>query len=92
VARLREALESNDWNTDDADLDDFDGIVDDFGEDDEGSLGFGVDPQEMEGEMKGMKQAIYGAGTGVEEEEDHDEEVEKLQAMMMKMQAVRGMG
>jgi hypothetical protein len=41
--------------------------------------------------MKGMKEAIYGAGMGIEEEVDHDEEVEQLQAMMMKMQAVRGM-
>lgn len=37
--------------------------------------------------MKGMKEAIYGNG----DEEDEDEEVEKLQAMMLKMQAVRGM-
>ncbi|EHL00389.1 putative Small nuclear ribonucleoprotein Sm D3 [Glarea lozoyensis 74030] len=91
VGRLREALEANDWNTDDMDLDDFDAIVDDFGEDDEGSLGFGIDPKEMEEDMKGMKEAIYGAGLsmGEEEEGDHDAEVEKLQAMMAKMQAVR---
>jgi hypothetical protein len=92
VGRLREALEANDWNTDDMDLDDFDAIVDDFGQDDESSLGFGIDPKEMEEDMKGMKEAIYGAGSSMEEEGgDHDEEVEKLQAMMAKMQAVRGM-
>lgn len=91
VARLREALEANDWNADDPDLDDFDPIIDDFGEDDEASLGFDIDPKEMEEEMKGMKEAIYGAGLSMNEEGgDHDEEVEKLQAMMMKMQAVRG--
>ena len=47
-----------------------------------------------EEEMAGMKRAIYAGGLGMEEEDeneaDRDEEVEKLQAMMLKMQAVRG--
>ena len=90
VARLREALEANDWNANDPDLDDFDGIVDDFGEDDEESLGFGIDPKDMEEEMSGIKEAIYEGSRRAEEDADHDKEVEKLQAMMSKMQAVRG--
>jgi hypothetical protein len=49
----------------------------------------------MEMEMFGMKQAIYGGGSDREEEirdeEEGDEEIEQLQAMMLKMQAVRGM-
>ena len=41
--------------------------------------------------MFGMKRAIYGGGEeGEEEGEEDDDEVEKLQAMMLRMQAVRG--
>lgn len=96
IERLKEALEANDWDGGD-DMDgDFD--LEDLEERDaenEGSLGFGIDPAEMEAEMAGMRQAIYG-GSNLEEEEGHiheedgDKEVEKLQAMMQKMQAVRG--
>lgn len=95
VDRLKEALEANDWEGEDPE-----GSVDlnDFGEgvdsDAEGSLGFGIDREEMEEEMKGMKQAIYGGtmadGEIDRDEIEQDEEVEKLQAMMLKMQAVRG--
>ena len=102
IARLKEALESNDWNAiDDDEIDAFEGLLDeddDFGEDDDGSLGFGIDPKELEEEMRGMKEAIYGGTLPGDEgkkeedgEENLDKEVEKLQAMMMKMQAVRGM-
>jgi hypothetical protein len=96
LERLKEALEANDWDGgeelgEEINFDD----IDDFGEEDDESLGFGIDPKEMEEEMKGMKQAIYRGGMdGIEKEvevdEEQDEEVEKLQAMMLKMQAVRG--
>lgn len=96
LERLKEALESNDWEGDDDDLGE-DITLDDLEEDDdeaEGSIGFGIDASEMEEDMAGMKRAIYGGGLGLEEgdenEADQDEEVEKLQAMMLKMQAVRG--
>jgi hypothetical protein len=96
IERLKEALETNDWEGADGldsalDLDDID--VGD-GEEDDGSIGFGIDPAEMANEMAGMKHAIYGGVLGEEAEEDEeaedDDEVEKLQAMMLKMQAVRG--
>ena len=86
IERLREALEANDWEVGD----NLDSVLQDLEEGDdesEGSLGFGIDPTEMEAEMAGMKQAIYG---GPNLEEDGDEEVEKLQEMILKMQAVRG--
>lgn len=74
-------------------LEDFEGDDDD----ENGSLGFDLGPEdrtEMEMEMFGMKRAIYEGvdGEGEEEEggEEQDDEVEKLQAMMLKMQAVRG--
>ncbi|KAG0648660.1 Small nuclear ribonucleoprotein Sm D3 [Hyphodiscus hymeniophilus] len=91
LGRLKEALESNDWEGDDesgeVDLEDFDEEDDEA----EGSKGFGIDAEEMEMEMAGMKRAIYGGGLDLEEDEnddDQDDEVEKLQTMMLKMQAV----
>ena len=96
VERLKEALEANDWNGGD----EFGGDIDledlEEGDDEaEGSIGFGIETAELEAEMGGMKQAIYGRGGADEEgedidEEDGDKEVEQLQAMMLKMQAVRG--
>lgn len=93
--RVREALESNDWVSDE--VGEEGGLEEFLLKDDEGSevgsLGFGIDPEEMEEEMRGMKRAIYGGGDVEEEGEEgkDDDEVEKLQAMMLKMQAVRGM-
>jgi len=91
MERLKEALEANDWEAseelDDLGFEDFDGDGDDAD-----SLGFGIEAAEMEMEMFGMKQAIYG-GTQDKEEADEgerDEDVEQLQAMMLKLQAVRG--
>lgn len=88
IQRLKEALEANDWAGDDEDLD-----QDLLDEDDADDLGFGVDSAEAEADMFGMKQAIYGRDVdmaGENEEGVADKEVEKLQAMMMRMQAVRG--
>jgi hypothetical protein len=96
VERLKEALETNEWDGNDdvggeVDLDELEADDDEKGE---GSLGFGIDPTEMEEEMSGMKQAIYGGWDGEEDEIGDeaagDKEIEQLQAMMLKMQAVRG--
>ena len=95
LERLREALEANSWegggigDEDDLRVSDLEGS-----DDDEGSLDFGISKDEMKDEMAGMKKAIYGEVPGQEDDEvdpEQDEEVEKLQAMMLKMQAVRGM-
>jgi hypothetical protein len=89
IERLREALETNDWESNElgeaVDLED----LDDGGE---GSIGCGIEAAEMEMEMFGMKQAIYGEsnGDGNQDEEGEDEGVEQLQAMILRMQAVRG--
>lgn len=90
MARFKEALEANDWEG----PDDLDDVMDpeDFDENDT-RAGFGAEAAEMEMEMFGMKEAIHG-GSGPQAENegvDNDEEVEKLQALMLKMQAVRGM-
>jgi hypothetical protein len=96
LERLKEALEANDWE---APTELGDALnPEDFDEEEEtDSIGFGLDAAdraEMEMEMLGMKQAIHGGGSnGKDEDEDedgHDEGIEELQAMMLKMQAVRG--
>lgn len=93
IERLKEALEANDWAGDD-DFDAADALDElneaDHDEDDEGSIGFDIDPGELESEMKGMKQAIFSGGVDLEEGEEDDDEVEKLQGMMLKLQAVKG--
>lgn len=92
IERLREALETNDWESnelgEELSLED----LEDGDEEGEGSIEFGIEAAEMEVEMFGMKQAIYGGNNGEEmdDEEGQDEEVEQLQAMMLRMQAVRG--
>jgi hypothetical protein len=97
IARLKEALEANDWasNEDDFGVDDFDDL------EDEESMGFGAEAAELEMEMFGMKRAIYRTGEddededgekegGSKDDEDEEDEVEKLEALMLRMQAVRG--
>ncbi|PVH89844.1 hypothetical protein DL98DRAFT_508082 [Cadophora sp. DSE1049] len=95
MERLKEALEANDWEGNDelGEAIDLEGLGNDS--DDAGSIGFGLDAAdkaEMEKEMRGMKQAIYGSGNDGEEEEPNDQDVEDLQALMLKMQAVRDLG
>jgi len=93
MERLKEALEANDWEGNDelGEAIDLDGLENES--DDAGSIGFGLDAAdkaEMEKEMRGMKQAIYGGDDDGGEEEPNDQDVEELQALMLKMQAVRG--
>ncbi|SLM37748.1 Alpha/gamma-adaptin-binding protein p34 [Lasallia pustulata] len=102
LARLKEALETNDWEGDDADGLGFEGL--DLGEDDgDGEGGFEAEVKEVEREMLEMRRAIYVSGEGrgddgvegaeeEEEEEERDIQVEELESMMLKMQAIRDMG
>ncbi|RAL59798.1 hypothetical protein DID88_000427 [Monilinia fructigena] len=95
IDRLKEALEANEWEGGDGEggsinLED----LEDDGDENK-SIGFGIEAAEMEMEMFGMKQAIYGEST---EETDSHEEVEdedgvdQLEALMLRMQAVKDMG
>jgi len=98
IARLKEALEANDWagGEDDESPDD----LDLEGESDwDENRGFGSEAAEIEAEMFGMKQAIYGVGEeygndggekAKEREEDQEDEVEQLEGLMLRMQAMRG--
>ncbi|KAK4230400.1 hypothetical protein QBC38DRAFT_534391 [Podospora fimiseda] len=93
IERVREALESNDW-----DFGVGPGSDDDEGEEegeDEFDLGVGVGKAE---DMEALKRAIFGRdeeGEGSNEEggEDglNDEDIKSLERMMQKLQAVRDM-
>lgn len=93
LERLKEALEANEWEGGD---DDGEGIdLGDFEDDDDDnkSIGFGIEAAELEMEMFGMKQAIYGESSGKtnpEEEVENEDGVEQLEALMLRMQAVKG--
>lgn len=80
--RVREALKANSWEggAEDDDLEDL-GLDLDF-------EGINVD-EEMRKEMEGMKQAIYGRGED-EGPDDEEKDVEEMEVLMRKMQAMRG--
>lgn len=88
--RVVEALEANDWSGGDGDG---------GGDDDDDAVSFGSfedgadDPlkpigDEMGREMFGLHNAIFGEE---DEEEDEELQVEKLEAMMLRMAALKGM-
>lgn len=90
--RVVEALEANDWSGGDGDGEDNDDGDDDavsFGSFEDGA----DDPlkpigDEMGREMFGLHNAIFGEEN---EEEDEELQVEKLEAMMLRMAALKGM-
>ncbi|KAF2138776.1 uncharacterized protein K452DRAFT_276542 [Aplosporella prunicola CBS 121167] len=93
LARVREALEANDWEGE-TELDaEFEGL-DDFG-DDEGEgdwLGsFAAEEAEMNMELMGMKTAVNGGEEAQSADEDDGgaDDVEELQRMMGKMLAIK---
>lgn len=95
LQRLKEALEANEWSGGEeygGEID-FDNMEDNDDDNDEtGSLDFGISREEMKEEMAGMKKAIYGGGDDGDDDmkDADDEEVEKLQSLMLKMQAIKG--
>ena len=79
VARIKEALEANDWaGGGDAGLED--------GDDDAFKNTFAAEEAEMSIELFSMKGAIHG-----EEEDDEALQVEELEQMMQRMQTIKGM-
>ncbi|CCU81715.1 hypothetical protein BGHDH14_bgh06707 [Blumeria hordei DH14] len=89
VKRIKEALESNDWEG----RDQLESALqfEDLDENEENEdLGFRVEADQMKNEMLGLKEAIYTVDENVITNTNHDDEVEKLQAMLLKMQSVRG--
>ncbi|TKA82361.1 hypothetical protein B0A49_00102 [Cryomyces minteri] len=97
VARVKEALEANDWAADEV-LD-----VDALSDDDDTFAGtFAAEEVEMERELWGLKSAVRGADAEDASSallegdhaaaEDEASQVEELERMMLKMQAVKDMG
>lgn len=104
MARLEEALEAHEW--DGPGGDDFEGL-DDLGlddDDDDAGLGFGEEAMEAQMELWGMQSDVREEGQRRQEEqvekadeeqgrsEIGDQDVQELETMMLKMQAVRDMG
>ncbi|KAI9791575.1 MAG: hypothetical protein M1833_001496 [Piccolia ochrophora] len=93
MARVKEALEANDWA---GGGDSLEGLgADELGDVDEGS-GFKLEADELEREMFGMKSAIstsqdQGSGVNQDGNEDEEVEVEQMEAMMLKLRAVKDM-
>ena len=94
IARIKEALQANDW--DGGEGEEFLSESLDLGSDDEDEDG-GIVPKaevaQIEREMFGMRDAIYGQRPGQSREDDgQDEElkVEELERLMVKVQVVKG--
>ncbi|EAW10475.1 adaptin-binding domain-containing protein [Aspergillus clavatus NRRL 1] len=100
MRRIKEILETHDWSAaaEDADGEES-GMLD---EDDlEAELlglnaenGFNLEVNELEREMLGLRMAIERGGDGIGEDEDDNDDglqVDSLEALMMRMQAIRDM-
>ena len=95
IPRLLEALEANEWESSSGALNtelDVDGLPDELGMEDDG---FGAEAAQVEREMVGLKMAVQGeegVGSDHEEGDGGDEEVQELENMILKMQAIKDMG
>jgi Alpha and gamma adaptin binding protein p34 len=93
MRRIREVLEAHQW-ADSHDSEDMDRLLDSEGEED----GFNLEVNELEREMMGLRTAIEKAGPGDEADDDGDDgeqsdaelKVEGMEALMMRIRAIRG--
>ena len=107
MQRIRQILETHDWSEDtDTDANaGGDGLEDDDLEEHllglDSSRGFNLEVNELEREMFGLRMAIERGrdGSDFDEDEDVDEDgdvdddikVESMEALMLRMQAIKGM-
>lgn len=100
MPRIKEVLETHDWSMTSSgaeDTDSEDGLEDQLlGL--SNSRGFGDEVHELEREMYGLRMAIERGGADSEDEDEkgHDNgddelDVESMEALMMRMQAIKGM-
>ena len=96
MPRVKEVLETHDWSAASGE----DGLEDDLeaellGLDEDGADGFGEEVDELQREMFGLRMAIErGGGDGDSDGEGAEEEenkVESMEALIMRMQSLRGM-
>ena len=85
ISRLKEALEAHEWEGDSAD--DVPEELDLGSED-----GFGAEAAQMEREMMGLKTAVNDGGEIEDDGDGGDDDVEELENMMLKVQAIKDMG
>ncbi|KAJ5661805.1 uncharacterized protein N7477_009421 [Penicillium maclennaniae] len=98
MPRIKEVLETHDWTAsgDSFDADELD-MEDDFDEFMSGgkshSRGFGEEVNELEREMFGLRMAIERGGDRHDDSESENEEdqVESIEALMLRMQSIREM-
>ncbi|OQE23107.1 hypothetical protein PENSTE_c009G01240 [Penicillium steckii] len=97
MPRVKEVLETHDWSAASAD----DGLEDDLEEallgfDGKRGSGFGMEVNELEREMLGLRMAIEkGGGDGEsngEEDGEEEDKVESMETLIMRMQSLRDMG
>jgi hypothetical protein len=90
VERLKEALETTDWETDTSlGFDELDDINDD--PDDDSPAEFDIELTEMNRELLQMKTSLGGGSDdGDDDEDDQESKVENLTSMMANLQAIRG--
>lgn len=88
IERMREALETTEWEGGDGEGD----IEEEFGFTDggEGWEGLAGEEAEMSVELLGMKGAMHGE-TSEDEKENADEQVEEMGRMMNRLLAIKGM-
>lgn len=99
MPRIKEVLETHDWTSSVGTLDPDVEVNLDFDDDEFGpTVGFDNEVHELEREMFGLRMAIErggGDGDGDEDELDQGDEhgeikVESMEALMMRMRAIRG--
>ncbi len=88
VARIREALEANDWAADNLNIHALDGL-----DDDEAFIeSFAAEEAEMGMEFMGLKTAVNGGDNATDSADEDDEalQVEQMERMMLKLQFIKG--
>lgn len=102
MRRIRQIIETHEWASDDqsADADADLGFDDDLEEQllgfDKSNSGFNLEVNELEREMFGLRMAIERGGDdgdefgGFEDDDDGDIKVESMEALMLRMQAIKG--
>lgn len=100
MRRIRQIIETYDWASEDKspDADVELGFDDDLEEQllglDKSGSGFNLEVNELEREMLGLRMAIERGGDGEDELGDDDDDeikVESMEALMLRMQAIKGM-
>ncbi|CAI7612177.1 unnamed protein product [Penicillium pancosmium] len=97
MPRVKEVLETHDWSAAGEDGLDDDLEAELLGFDREGGSGFGMEVNELEREMLGLRMAIERGGgdgdsDGNSDGDEEEDKVESMETLIMRMQSLRDMG